>query len=450
MYHDLFPDTDYYDQYINYVKSVVSRYPQITHWEVGNEPFNTIHLSKRTGNLFDEYLREDSVIPQCPYGMEISEKYCEILQLSYKAIKEVNPNITVLLGGLGVHRMEYYANRIYNNGGKPYFDIMNIHPYDDEIYLSVDKIKKIKEIMDANDDGDKEIWLTEFGYTLDFDSDTLAEDEYNRKTKLSNFLSTVIENIPFVTGLFWYSLDGTQYSLLDKNGNWLESAYVLKSFIDKTKSIPRLPYIQFVSMMDSQNNVGFVQNSSASPKKEWIVIKDIYTGDTKFIEINLESTNRSIYIDHSGAYHLWLMGQYICGGSEYYVTRDPGLTIHYLYNTPHNPKIKEVEINGSEVVFSWEPDQFGTFYYAMMAYRKTEDGWEPVKNVIWGDNSKGSKWNLSYYGSLGFKHSTMMCRDLEPGTYAFYLFAFGWKKRYFVDTYLKSEPSIYTITIGKE
>lgn len=127
--------------------------------------------------------------------------YEPLLAACYSAIKRVDADTIVLLGGLadagGLEAPATYLTSIYAAGGEPYFDAVNMHPADYSPGLATDdqqlptsaadcpsnawnpwvncpyyfgtnnsqqqEISAVRAIMDAAGDTDKAIWLTEFG-----------------------------------------------------------------------------------------------------------------------------------------------------------------------------------------------------------------------------------------------------------------------------------------------
>jgi hypothetical protein len=102
--------------------------------------------------------------------------YEQVLQLSYPLIKVADPQALVLTGGLGgepgkgVLAGDDYLAQLYRDGAKPYFDGVSYHPYtypllpsDDSGSRSWSRMLNARRTMVANGDGDKKIWITEYG-----------------------------------------------------------------------------------------------------------------------------------------------------------------------------------------------------------------------------------------------------------------------------------------------
>jgi hypothetical protein len=101
--------------------------------------------------------------------------YVPKLQATYTSIKQADPNATVLTSGLGNNGDSSspaypvnYLTAMYANGAKGYFDAVNIHPYTfpelpTQSGTMFQNIPKLYGVMEANGDGAKKIWITEFG-----------------------------------------------------------------------------------------------------------------------------------------------------------------------------------------------------------------------------------------------------------------------------------------------
>jgi hypothetical protein len=170
-------------------------------WEIWNEP-----------NLFRFW---------APVGDPVA--YTRLLTGSYQAVKAVDPRSLVLNGGLAMphesgdcYAASCFIGKMYANGAKNYFDAMALHPYTgggppDEIQSLVGTVRGI---MDANDDAEKPIWLTEFGYVTAHLTEAEQAD-YLERTYGVELPALVSANN--VRALFWYSLrDGDEelYGLL--------------------------------------------------------------------------------------------------------------------------------------------------------------------------------------------------------------------------------------------
>jgi hypothetical protein len=129
--------SDKLDEFANFMKMVVQKYSQppfnVSYYELWNEP--------------DHYLIPDvSSIPYGCWGDPTAKdygggKYAEMLKVVTPAMKSVNPNVKIVLGGLLLDcdpddlenckqiAMSGYFEGILKSGGGNYFDVVNFHGY---------------------------------------------------------------------------------------------------------------------------------------------------------------------------------------------------------------------------------------------------------------------------------------------------------------------------------
>ena len=132
------------DLWLRYVSNTVSRYQaQIPVWEVWNEQ-NLHHFWKDPNPT----------------------NYFTLLKPTYELIKAINPKLQVAVGGYAGVPMDY-IEQLYQLGGKDFFDIMNIHPYNHPAPPETDleqRILDLRKLMEKYGDGKKPIWVTELGW----------------------------------------------------------------------------------------------------------------------------------------------------------------------------------------------------------------------------------------------------------------------------------------------
>jgi len=158
---------DDFNDYGDFVYAFVDHYKgRIDYIQIWNEP-----------NLWQEWGRR----PVDPAG------YVELLKIAYTRAKEANPNVYVLSAPLAItlgepHPEEgkwsamsdlQYLREMYEAGAKPYFDILAAnafgmeYPPDDppsEDKLNFSRVVLQRRIMEEYGDGDKAVWLNEFGW----------------------------------------------------------------------------------------------------------------------------------------------------------------------------------------------------------------------------------------------------------------------------------------------
>ena len=139
------PAWEHLDEWGRYVEAVVSHYgdhfPEVEIWN-------------------EENLRHF-------WGEEPDgAKYAQILRVAYDAAKRANPRVRVLFGGTSGVPIDYIRS-VYEAGGGPFFDAMNIHPYNHpyapEGNLDT-RIDALRELMAEFGDANKPIVITEHGW----------------------------------------------------------------------------------------------------------------------------------------------------------------------------------------------------------------------------------------------------------------------------------------------
>lgn len=158
-------------------------------------------------------------------------QYIELMKECYTRAKQANSNSIILSAGIGTwdSMIKNYIENYYKQSAKNYFDILAIHPYcnynsgfpsteQGKTCGTIENIAKIRDIMVANGDSNKEIWITEFGYptegcgfsgptptksTVTFSCPTNL-NEVNQEIRIRNIIPTLREKYPYVTAFFWY------------------------------------------------------------------------------------------------------------------------------------------------------------------------------------------------------------------------------------------------------
>ncbi len=167
-----------YADYANFIYALVDRYKtgstrgRLHAIEVWNEP----NLHKEWGNQ--------------PINRQQAADYVRFLRGAYEAAKRADPNITVITGSLSptgwnddtARPDDVYLHWLYQAGIAPWFDVLGVHgagygsppetvPMTVERYphpsFYFRRAEQLREIMVQYGDGDKQIWMTEFGWTTD-------------------------------------------------------------------------------------------------------------------------------------------------------------------------------------------------------------------------------------------------------------------------------------------
>jgi hypothetical protein len=179
-----------------------------------------------------------------------AEVYVEVLKAAYTAIKEVDPEATVVAGGL-ISTYDYgnltvnpvgYLEQMYANGAAGYFDALSFHPYHYTLPFSqgrpwgnlspINQMDMMHELMVANGDGDKLIWSTEYGVP------TTPQDEQTQAAFISDYLNAWSQ-IDYAGPSFIYTTrdrdtEGTgpedTLGVLREDFTWKPAAYVIQQW----------------------------------------------------------------------------------------------------------------------------------------------------------------------------------------------------------------------------
>ncbi|MHB0999590.1 MAG: cellulase family glycosylhydrolase [Armatimonadota bacterium] len=182
------------DDWAEYVRRVVYRYKKEIHfWEIWNEE-----------NGVDFWRPEPDV-----------KDYVRFLKSAYTACKSTDPKCTVVMGGLQMNgiipnpwspvKTPNYLQAIYDEGGKQYFDVINIHPYvlprpeEGAVYMRK-LVEGTIEVAEKNGDGKKPIWITEIGCGIS-DDDTAQE-----QAKLIEESFEAMASLPQIEAVYWFCL----------------------------------------------------------------------------------------------------------------------------------------------------------------------------------------------------------------------------------------------------
>jgi len=137
------PDDD--ESFVDYARKVIRRYKgKVEYWEVWNEPDSPVYWEPQDG----------------------LKRYSVLLRKVYLEAKKVDRRCKILNGGLANGLVS--LNHLYDNGAGPYFDIVNLHYFENPLREgalgAVGSVPRLAyTIMERNGDGGKRIWITEIG-----------------------------------------------------------------------------------------------------------------------------------------------------------------------------------------------------------------------------------------------------------------------------------------------
>jgi beta-galactosidase GanA len=140
-----------YERFAQFAAFMAKRYPSVKYWELWNE------MDAAFTDLFGANR------PDFP-AFEKGRCYAQMLKKAYPAIKQANPKAWVLIGGISSGWPVDFIRGIYEEGGRDYFDFMNIHTYGVPVnWGMMAQGFAAKMAMAQYGDGDRPLWNTEFG-----------------------------------------------------------------------------------------------------------------------------------------------------------------------------------------------------------------------------------------------------------------------------------------------
>lgn len=138
-----------YQRFAKFMADMSKRYPSVRYWELWNE------MDVAFTDLFG---KDDPKLK----GFGGGKCYAEMLKIAYPAIKSANPDAWVVMGGLA--SWSDFPRGVYENGGRNFFDIMNLHTYGVPVkWPFLGRGHQLRELMCKYDDEAKPFWNTEFG-----------------------------------------------------------------------------------------------------------------------------------------------------------------------------------------------------------------------------------------------------------------------------------------------
>ncbi len=179
-----------------FVRQCVARYKdRVKVWEVWNEPnIGFFHGS--------------------------AAEYARMVKAAAVAAKQEDPDCRIAMGCAGVDCD--FLQRLYEFGCGPYFDVMSVHPYQWGRQFNhgwmVQKLQACRDLMDRHGDKDKEIWITEFGWSV---AEGVTPQEQANLLAQAVLTALSVRQRLKVEKVFWYCVKdwgGPGFGLLDVDG----------------------------------------------------------------------------------------------------------------------------------------------------------------------------------------------------------------------------------------
>ncbi|MDP9374403.1 MAG: hypothetical protein M3Q65_18520 [Chloroflexota bacterium] len=243
--------------FAGFLATVAGRYKgKIAAYEVWNEQ----NLAIETGGQID-----------------VAE-YVELLKAAFPAIKGADPGAFVLYGGLtptgvndpavAIEDVVYLQQSYAYNGGeiKRYFDVLGAHPggmhnppdtfwpenpgpgpgFFEHRSFYFRRIEDLRKVMEAAGDGNKQIWLTEFGWTTKNQVRGYEYGQYNSEQDQAEYLVRAYrlagERWPWVGVMFMWNLNfSTIVGPEDEKAPWsiINADYSPRPAYEALKRMPK-------------------------------------------------------------------------------------------------------------------------------------------------------------------------------------------------------------------
>ncbi len=197
------PQEEHLKEYGEWVKRLARRFKgKVRYYEYWNEPDGMgwpILERDTSGTAVDVIWGGNSSL------------YARFLAVTYQAVKSVDPEAQVAVGGL--ESKTQFLRTLYECGANGSFDAVCIHPYGggEEMghgpagqALNYTWVDEIRELMVSMGDGEKPIWVTEYGWKAS------AQDPSQMETKTS-YLSEALRYVrdsPWITIAILHYLSG--------------------------------------------------------------------------------------------------------------------------------------------------------------------------------------------------------------------------------------------------
>ncbi len=178
------------------------------------------------------------------------QNYTAALKQAYDAIKAVDSSDVVITGGTaavpstgnGMWGAADYLEQMYDAGAKGYFDAVGYHPYSFPLMPSNGaewngwQIMEdgIRDAMVSHGDGDKQIWMTEYGAKTAGGGVTVSQGEAAQMLREAVDLA---QDTPWAGPIMWYSYQDNNsepgFGLRDGNGNQREAYWAFKELANQ-------------------------------------------------------------------------------------------------------------------------------------------------------------------------------------------------------------------------
>jgi hypothetical protein len=152
-------------------------------------------------------------------GPDKPQRYAAILRAAYPAIKQANPNVSVLAGSL-VGSNGVFLRALYAAGIKGYYDGLAVHFYT----LTLASLRSMREVQLANGDT-KPLWLDEFGWSSCYPRQKIQQEQacVTKQIQATNMANTIraLAHTAYIAAAVLYKLQDSpqeEFGVLSASG----------------------------------------------------------------------------------------------------------------------------------------------------------------------------------------------------------------------------------------
>jgi hypothetical protein len=160
-----------------------------------------------------------------------ADNYVPVLKAGYMAVKANAPHAIVATFGSAwesIRGIQWFYQRMYDLGAKPYFDVANLHYYNHAFATNANpalpvpnnpdlptfnqRWQSVHDVMVRNGDGNKGIWITEIGWPTRQKPKNIPVVDPQTQAQYLTYVYTQAMNSHVVSKVFWYTIN-TAHSL---------------------------------------------------------------------------------------------------------------------------------------------------------------------------------------------------------------------------------------------
>lgn len=192
----------------NVMAWLAARYPAVGAFEIWNEP--------------DARQQFFMIHGDDPDGTRRAAAYTQLLKAGFAGVRQGNPNALVVFGAPSTND-DKFISQVYAAGARGAFDVMATHPYQGVADAPPDHpddpppgnvwwfshLPAVRAVMVANGDMAKPVWLTEYGWSVGPESDSVP-NWLRRVTpeQQADYLEAAVDlarkAYPYVQMMAWY------------------------------------------------------------------------------------------------------------------------------------------------------------------------------------------------------------------------------------------------------